>query len=851
MGAEHPPASASSPGPTPSAGPSGEDTERARVRAGAILREVIAQLSARYPERETLLGQCELALIAREHLLVFGPPGTGKTEIVSQLVRRVVDDSARPSFFSRQIVETTVQSDLVGPIDFKILTETGKSVHRIEEGILSTEFAILDEAFDGRDLLLRSILSVLNEREMALGTQSVKARLASAFLTTNRYLFELLSARPETLLAFCDRIAFCSFVPKDFAMPESRAAMLENVAGRPRSSAEARLRFADLALLQASAREVEVPEQTLAGLASLVDEFERLRAEAHAERKGYAATTYFSPRTLAKAVAVLRAAVVRDRYLRGIHRPLQATLNDLPSLEPMFVPGGPTDELLARLINRTRDKRERVQLEALKAESQAFREACPRVTDDLQRAAMAEAESVGLPLLERMAREGSSRAIELSLAAEEALGRARSSEARAKISRLSLGAAVAYAEALQRGQLLDPPSSDRARVVAAYRAMARTLAGAPERAELAARLSSAGLSAARTALAAIVSAYTVKEFEDNVEATAADVDERVQEVEQDVSRLLDAGRDLAATSGDRTEAIAELENLGRAAQRAAAGTLRRRASRTAMRSLGRAPEIDAWRSLTEVSKALARVDQTLMRLAPEEATARATALTAKCADLVAAEVSSWEAKRLEELAAIIDRAADRMHRLGADAKAVFVKEWPRIEKKLERWTTNRPLAARPDPDDYSESGYLKLLSRSHGAQDRRTLARLTTALGNLPFLAKVDAHLAQVDLNELREQVAFLNRWFDQIVASVPTPRDIASADEADGAWRLVNSSRFYTVGSRDNDFGALRERLASYRSFPELASTAEAAAKEVDGLAERARGFAQALLERRAELAA
>src|SRR5207245_981714 len=143
--------------------------------------------------------------------------------------------------------------------------------------------------------------------------------------------------------------------------------MLENVAGRPRSAAEARLRQADLTFLQACAREVEVPEQTLAGLAALVDEFERLRAEAHAERKGYVPTIYFSPRTLAKAVGVLRAAVVRDRYVRGEDRPLQATVDDLGSLLAMFVPGGPARENLPKLVARSRDKRERMQLEALRA----------------------------------------------------------------------------------------------------------------------------------------------------------------------------------------------------------------------------------------------------------------------------------------------------------------------------------------------------------------------------------------------------------------------------------------------------------------------------------------------------
>jgi MoxR-like ATPase len=155
-----------------------------------------------------VLQQAALALVAREHLLVFGPPGTGKSEIASTLMRRLVDEAGRPSLYARQIVETTVQTDLVGPVDFKTLTETGRTVYHLDEGVLNAEHAVLDEVFDGRDLLLRSILSVLNERELALGPVVHKARLQTAILTTNRYLSEVLTARPETLLAFTDRIAF-------------------------------------------------------------------------------------------------------------------------------------------------------------------------------------------------------------------------------------------------------------------------------------------------------------------------------------------------------------------------------------------------------------------------------------------------------------------------------------------------------------------------------------------------------------------------------------------------------------------------------------------------------------------
>jgi len=251
-------------------GPSPEEPRRA---AGAALKAVLDELERRYPERSSLLHQAMLALVAREHLLVFGPPGTGKSEIASTLLRRLVDEQGKPSLYARQIVETTVQTDLVGPVDFKTLTETGRTAYHLDEGILSAAHAVLDEVFDGRDLLLRSILSVLNERELALGATVHRARLQTALLTTNRYLSEVLTARPETLLAFTDRIAFACFVPKSFASPDSRDAVLRLAAEPPSDLPAKTVALGELETLRAAAREVRLSEESRAALGALLRAF--------------------------------------------------------------------------------------------------------------------------------------------------------------------------------------------------------------------------------------------------------------------------------------------------------------------------------------------------------------------------------------------------------------------------------------------------------------------------------------------------------------------------------------------------------------------------------------------------
>src|SRR3954462_3311323 len=99
-------------------------------------------------------------------------------------------------------------------MDFKVLTETGRTEYITEDGMLGATHAFLDEVFDGRDMLLRSILNVLPERELKHGRKVTIGRVECAIMTSNRYLSEVLARSPELLSAFADRLSFISFVPK-------------------------------------------------------------------------------------------------------------------------------------------------------------------------------------------------------------------------------------------------------------------------------------------------------------------------------------------------------------------------------------------------------------------------------------------------------------------------------------------------------------------------------------------------------------------------------------------------------------------------------------------------------------
>ena len=94
-------------------------------------------------------------------------------------------------------------------------------------------------------------------------------------MTTNRYLSEILEHSRDTLLAFVDRIAFVSFVPKGFANPTSLEYVLRTqVAGQRSSRLSAPLTIQNIDVLQQAVDRVRLPPPLCQALVVLVRDFE-------------------------------------------------------------------------------------------------------------------------------------------------------------------------------------------------------------------------------------------------------------------------------------------------------------------------------------------------------------------------------------------------------------------------------------------------------------------------------------------------------------------------------------------------------------------------------------------------
>lgn len=355
----------------------------AALRAARLrFRAFFAELRGRFLEREDTIEQIALAMLAKEHVLLTGPPGTAKSALARAVLQNVVDrDSGLPSLFARQFTESTVQTDLIGPVDFKTLMASGRSEHFTDEGMLGAVHAFLDEVLDGRDMLLRTTLNVLQEREFKQGTKTTPGAIESAVMTSNRYLFEVLEQSRETLLAFVDRIAFVSFVPKGFIEPQNLARVLSGQLGPKASSPMPTLTLQDVDLLQDLVNYVRVSEPMVTELVALLGRLEVELGSATRADPRFVPTRYLSTRTAVRTARILRAGVVYDWIMGPPTRSLSVRASDFARLRLTLLLSGPSAASLAVALEHEVDPRERRQLAICQTENELFQRVLSGVVD--------------------------------------------------------------------------------------------------------------------------------------------------------------------------------------------------------------------------------------------------------------------------------------------------------------------------------------------------------------------------------------------------------------------------------------------------------------------------------------
>jgi MoxR-like ATPase len=156
----------------------------------ADLDEVTGLLKGAFVAKDDLIELMIVSAVAQEHLLIVGPPGTAKSELVKRFAllcspeMRGSHNGVIP-YFEYLLTRFTEPNEIFGPVDIKTFQE-GKGHHRVTAGMLPrAEIAFLDEVFKANSAILNALLTVLNERIFYNGSQPEKVPLVCAFGATN------------------------------------------------------------------------------------------------------------------------------------------------------------------------------------------------------------------------------------------------------------------------------------------------------------------------------------------------------------------------------------------------------------------------------------------------------------------------------------------------------------------------------------------------------------------------------------------------------------------------------------------------------------------------------------------
>jgi len=172
------------------------------------LQKIRTELQHRFLERHALIDGALAALLASQHVLIIGPPGTAKSMLADELCRRITG----AHYFQWLLTKFTTPEELFGAVSLKALE--ADDYRRVTDNKLpEAHIAFLDEVFKSSSSILNAILSIINERIFHNGKAAAAVPLLTLFGASNEL------PEDDELLALYDRFLLrfaVDYIQEDF-----------------------------------------------------------------------------------------------------------------------------------------------------------------------------------------------------------------------------------------------------------------------------------------------------------------------------------------------------------------------------------------------------------------------------------------------------------------------------------------------------------------------------------------------------------------------------------------------------------------------------------------------------------
>ncbi|HEY2784879.1 MAG TPA: AAA family ATPase [Fimbriiglobus sp.] len=135
-----------------------------------------------FVHKQEIIDLMVVAAVAQEPLLLVGPPGTAKSDLVLKFKDALGLDEG--DYFEYMLTRFTEPSEIIGAIDIKELRE-GKYIRRKAGKLPTARLVFLDEIFKSNSAILNILLTIINEKKFYQDGVPEPVPLRVLFAATN------------------------------------------------------------------------------------------------------------------------------------------------------------------------------------------------------------------------------------------------------------------------------------------------------------------------------------------------------------------------------------------------------------------------------------------------------------------------------------------------------------------------------------------------------------------------------------------------------------------------------------------------------------------------------------------
>jgi len=135
-----------------------------------------------FVDKQKMIDLMTISAVAQEPLLLVGPPGTAKSDLVLKFKDAL--GLGETDYFEYMLTRFTEPSEVLGPIDINLLRE-GRYVRREKGKLPTARLVFLDEIFKSNSAILNSLLTIINEKKFYQDGVPQPVKLKILFAATN------------------------------------------------------------------------------------------------------------------------------------------------------------------------------------------------------------------------------------------------------------------------------------------------------------------------------------------------------------------------------------------------------------------------------------------------------------------------------------------------------------------------------------------------------------------------------------------------------------------------------------------------------------------------------------------